>query len=429
MNDTILEIENVSKRYRYGKIGSGSIRQDLNQWWQKNILKKETSFYKGTSASNEEGSFNHFWALNNISFKVREGEVWGIIGQNGAGKSTLLKILSKITKPTTGVIRGRGKVSSLLEVGIGFQPELTGRENIYTSGHILGMKNREIRDKFDEIVDFSGVWEFIDTPVKRYSSGMYMRLAFAVAAYLDPDILIVDEVLAVGDAEFQKKCLSKMHEVSNKNGRTIIFVSHNLQAITNLCSHAIWLQKGTIKNIGNPAEVVHSYTASFKQDKVEHNWSMPETAPGNDEVRMKRIQVRAQTDEENDFITVHTPIEIDVEFWSWLRDCDVNVNVKLLTINGECVFNLGSGTIKADKGILVLRNVIPGNLLNNNTYTISLIVVKNNSQPVCEFSDCISFEVEDDRQGINYFGPWPGIIRPQIESSFYIKEPAMQVYT
>jgi lipopolysaccharide transport system ATP-binding protein len=245
MPETIIQAENISKLYRLGTIGTGSLRRDFTRWWQSQVLKKEDPFF--LSGNNSEFNKNYLWALKKVSFEIKEGETWGIIGHNGAGKSTFLKILSRIIRPTEGIIRGTGKVSSLLEVGTGFHHELTGRENIFISGYMLGMKKREIVEKFDQIVEFSGIESFLDTPVKRYSSGMYVRLAFSVAAHLDPDILIVDEVLAVGDADFQKRCMGKMRDISNTVGRTIIFVSHNLQAIANLCDNALWLDKGKIK--------------------------------------------------------------------------------------------------------------------------------------------------------------------------------------
>jgi lipopolysaccharide transport system ATP-binding protein len=251
---------------------------------------------------------------------------------------------------------------------------------------------------------------------------MYVRLAFAVAAHLEPDILIVDEVLAVGDADFQKKCMGKMQEVSSTNGRTILFVSHNMQAITNLCSTALWLDSGRIKKMGNAKDVVTAYIGSSKNYKTEHQWNTPELAPGNEIIRMKSIDIKPQTGEADAYITVQTPIELYAEFWCLQEEFDINVNVRLLTNTGDCVFDLGSPTIRAEKTMVALKTIIPGNLLNNSTYTISLTVVKNNSSPVFTFSNCISFDVEDIREGMYYFGTWPGIIRPQIESSFYKKE-------
>jgi lipopolysaccharide transport system ATP-binding protein len=240
----VIKVENLFKQYRLGQVSTGSIAHDLNRWWH-TARGKEDPYEKITSVNNREdsGSNDYVWALQDINFSVKQGEVLGIIGRNGAGKSTLLKILSKVTSPTKGNIKVKGRIASLLEVGTGFHPELTGRENIFLNGAILGMTKSEIRLKFDEIVAFSGVEKYIDTPVKRYSSGMYVRLAFAVAAHLEPEILIVDEVLAVGDAEFQKKCLGKMKDVSGE-GRTVLFVSHNMQAIDSLCNRVILMSNG-----------------------------------------------------------------------------------------------------------------------------------------------------------------------------------------
>ena len=258
MSEIIIQAKNISKMYHLGTIGSGSLRRDMQHWWDRKIFNKQDPnqyIMGGEKIDNNE----FVWALKNIDFELKQGEALGIIGHNGAGKSTLLKILSRIIKPTEGIVRGRGRISSLLEVGTGFHADLTGRENIFISGHILGMKKAEIQQKFDEIVDFSGISAFIDTPVKRYSSGMYVRLAFAVAAHLEPDILIIDEVLAVGDADFQKKCLGKMNDASSQSGRTVIFVSHNLQAVNNLCSKALWLDKGSIRSRGNTKLVINDY--------------------------------------------------------------------------------------------------------------------------------------------------------------------------
>jgi len=234
---TVIKVENLSKQYRLGAVGTGSFAHDLNRTWQRLRGKEDPYLMIGEENDRtQKGSSDYVWALKDINFSVQHGEVLGIIGRNGAGKSTLLKILSRTTSPTTGSVKIKGRVASLLEVGTGFHPELSGRENIFLNGAILGMSKQEIKSKFDEIVDFSGVERYIDTPVKRYSSGMYVRLAFGVAAHLEPEILIVDEVLAVGDAEFQKKALGKMKDVSNRQGRTVLFVSHNIPAIKSLCT-------------------------------------------------------------------------------------------------------------------------------------------------------------------------------------------------
>jgi lipopolysaccharide transport system ATP-binding protein len=258
MSETVLKIENLSKQYRLGQVGTGTLSHDLKRWWYQ-LRGKENPYLKiGEENNREEIGGEYVWALKNINFEVKKGEVWGIIGKNGAGKSTLLKILSQVTLPTDGLVKIKGKIAALLEVGTGFHPELTGRENIYLNGTILGMTRHEINLKIDDIINFSGVAKYIDTPVKRYSSGMMVRLGFSVAAHLEPEILIVDEVLAVGDSEFQKKCVEKMKDVAG-NGRTILFVSHNMIAINNLCKNAILLEKGMIKASGNANEIVDIY--------------------------------------------------------------------------------------------------------------------------------------------------------------------------
>lgn len=263
MSQTVIKVEGLGKQYRLGQVGTGTISHDLNRWWHR-VRGKEDPYLKvGDVNDRSVKGGNLVWALKDIDFDVKQGEVLGIIGKNGAGKSTLLKILSRVTGPTVGDIKVKGRIASLLEVGTGFHPDLTGRENIFLNGAILGMTKAEIRKKFDEIVDFSGVERYIDTPVKRYSSGMYVRLAFAVAAHLDPEILIIDEVLAVGDAEFQKKCLGKMKDVSGQ-GRTVLFVSHNLEAVSNLCTTGLVLANGTIQTAGGIDTCIKSYMISSR---------------------------------------------------------------------------------------------------------------------------------------------------------------------
>lgn len=258
---TAIEFNNISKQYRLGVVSGGTIRADFQRWWTMNIRRQEDPFLKvgETNDRSSKGLSEYVWALKDIDFKVEQGDVVGIIGKNGAGKSTLLKILSRVTGPTTGTIRARGRIGSLLEVGTGFHPEMTGRENIFLNGAILGMTKPEIARKLDEIVDFSGCERYIDTPVKRYSSGMMVRLGFAVAAHLDPEILVVDEVLAVGDAEFQKKAIGKMQDVSRGEGRTVLFVSHNMASIRALCNHGVLLENGMVKMAGSINDVVDFY--------------------------------------------------------------------------------------------------------------------------------------------------------------------------
>ena len=260
---TAIEFNNISKLYRLGLVSTGTLSHDLKRWWTVNIRGKEDPYLKIGEENDRtsKGESDYVWALKDIDFKVEQGDVVGIIGKNGAGKSTLLKILSRVTAPTTGTIRARGRIGSLLEVGTGFHPEMTGRENIYLNGTILGMTKQEVTRKLDEIVDFSGCERYLDTPVKRYSSGMMVRLGFAVAAHLDPEILVVDEVLAVGDAEFQKKAIGKMQDVSRGEGRTVLFVSHNMAAVRNLCHHSILLENGIIKSMGLTDVIVDEYVS------------------------------------------------------------------------------------------------------------------------------------------------------------------------
>lgn len=268
---TAIEFENIGKQYRLGLVSTGTIRYDLNRWWTMNILRKEDPYLKigETNDRSHKGESDYVWALKDINFKVEQGDVVGIIGENGAGKSTLLKLLSRVTAPTTGRITAYGRIASLLEVGTGFHPEMTGRENIYMNGAIMGMTKHEISRKLDEIIDFSGCERYIDTPVKRYSSGMTVRLGFAIAAHLDPEILVVDEVLAVGDAEFQKKAIGKMHDVSQGGGRTVLFVSHNMPAVRSLCRRGMVLKNGMIDFVGTADEAIDHYVQSVPTDETK----------------------------------------------------------------------------------------------------------------------------------------------------------------
>ena len=271
MKDIILKAENISKQYRLGQVGTGTLNHDLNRWWHQ-VRGKENPYLRigDTNDRSTKAESDYVWALQDINFEVERGEVLGIIGKNGAGKSTLLKILSKVAAPTTGSIKSRGRIASLLEVGTGFNGEMTGRENIFLNGAILGMTKKEIASKLDEIIDFSGCERYIDTPVKRYSSGMTVRLAFAVAAFLEPDILIIDEVLAVGDAEFQKKALGKMGDISRGEGRTILFVSHQLGAVSTLCNKGMLLDKGKIADYGSISKVLTTYTESSNSTELSY---------------------------------------------------------------------------------------------------------------------------------------------------------------
>lgn len=288
---TAIEFNNISKQYRLGLVSTRTLSNDLKRWWTTDILHKEDPFLKigETNDRTSKGESEYVWALRDIDFKVEQGDVVGIIGKNGAGKSTLLKILSRVTGPTTGTIRARGRIGSLLEVGTGFHPEMTGRENIYLNGAILGMSRHEINRKLDEIIDFSGCERYIDTPVKRYSSGMTVRLGFAVAAHLDPEILVVDEVLAVGDAEFQKKAIGKMQDVSRGEGRTVLFVSHNMSAVKKLCKTGVVLKNGTIDYIGNVNNAIDRYIVN-QEERSRINIADIQERQGDGKARFADIQ-------------------------------------------------------------------------------------------------------------------------------------------
>ncbi len=295
---TVIKIENLSKQYRLGDVGTGTLSHDLKRWWY-NVRGKEDPYLRigETNDRASKGNSDYVWAIKDINFEVEAGEVLGIIGRNGAGKSTLLKILSKTTSPTTGSVKVKGRIASLLEVGTGFHPELTGRENIFLNGAILGMTKREVQSKFEEIVDFSGVERYIDTPMKRYSSGMYVRLAFAVAAYLEPDILIVDEVLAVGDAEFQKKCLGRMKDVSMNEGRTVLFVSHNMAAVQKLCTKGLLLVNGLVESTGDINKVVDHYINSNTVTNASVIFTNETIRSGNGNFRFLWIKIEDNNSE------------------------------------------------------------------------------------------------------------------------------------
>lgn len=325
MSDIVICIEELSKQYRLGVISTGTFYGDMKRWWAKKLRKKDPYSRIGENDTDyQDGDI--IWALRNVNFSVRQGEALGIIGKNGAGKSTLLKVLSRVTAPTSGVARIRGRIASLLEVGTGFHPELTGRENIHLNGSIMGMNRREVKRKFDEIVDFSGVEKFIDTPVKRYSSGMYVRLAFSVAAHLEPEILIVDEVLAVGDIEFQKKCLGKMGKVAQE-GRTVLFVSHNLAAIEALCSQAMIISGGRNSVPGETSEIVSKYL-----DKIATSANLPigdradRTGRGN--VRVTSIRFDGGSFKSQNIYTIGDDISVFITIEN-LYDEDVSIRVSL----------------------------------------------------------------------------------------------------
>lgn len=353
----VIKAEDISKMYRLGIVGTRTISEDVTRLWAK-IRGKEDPFLKVGEVNNRavKGKSDYIWALRNINFKVMHGERFGIIGKNGAGKSTLLKILSRVASPTSGSLKVKGRVASLLEVGTGFHPELTGRDNIFLNGSILGMTQKEIKSKFDSIVDFSGVERYIDTPVKRYSSGMYVRLAFAVAAHLEPEILIVDEVLAVGDAEFQKKCLGKMHDVSEKEGRTVIFVSHNLQAIKNLCQKTIILNNGELLASGETDETLRLYNELNRDVKIgaETEINNNKNRRGKGAIRFTGIEILDTDDRKKYIFEAGETVRFKVSYKTFKKMDGITLTIALMSgLSRECItlahFEITNKTI--DPGI------------------------------------------------------------------------------
>jgi lipopolysaccharide transport system ATP-binding protein len=379
MNEVILKIENLSKQYRLGLVGTGTLGDDLKRWWY-NVRGKEDPFLKIGDINNRatKGTSDYVWALKDINFEVQQGEVLGIIGKNGAGKSTLLKILSKITSPTTGSIKSRGRVASLLEVGTGFHGEMTGRENIFLNGAILGMTKKEITDKLDEIIEFSGCERYIDTPVKRYSSGMTVRLAFAVAAFLEPDILIIDEVLAVGDAEFQKKAIGKMQEISKGEGRTVLFVSHNMAAVKNLCTRVIVLENGGVVFEGETEKMIEKYLSFGVKNKF--NFLDFKNRKGRGNIRITNLKLKNSKQNEinlNELISGNDYFfEITLQSQA-KQNSSVDVGMSIYSMNGQLLTATGSDffldelILKPEQsGKLKLR--IPSFPLTHGRYVLNL---------------------------------------------------------
>jgi lipopolysaccharide transport system ATP-binding protein len=408
--------EGLSKSYRIGELQGayGTLRESAAAATRR-VLRRE-----------HRQHHEEIWALRDVSLEVPQGQVLGVIGRNGAGKSTLLKVLTRITTPTSGRVEIRGRVGSLLEVGTGFHPELTGRENVFLNGSVLGMKHREIQQKFGEIVEFSGVEQFIDTPVKRYSSGMSVRLAFAVAAHLEPEILLVDEVLAVGDAEFQKRCLGRMEDLS-QSGRTVLFVSHQMQAVTQLCDRAILLEKGSVALDGPANEIVADYLQTVGGSSSERFWPDVADAPGDDLVRMRSVRVVDEDGEAVHATDVRRPVGIEIGFVV-LRSSGVPVFPKLKVYDARrnVVFNAMDTSPRwrepSPAGDYTSTAWIPGNLLNEGLVSVDVGVcsigpVKLHPHTGC--SDAVSFHVQDPGEGDSakghFMGQWKGVVRPLLE--------------
>lgn len=405
----IIEVSNLSKAFIISHEGNKESYTSLRDVMSKRT-KKLFSFSKSPIISREK-----FWALNDVNFEIEQGDRVGIIGRNGAGKSTLLKILSRITEPTKGSIKICGRVASLLEVGTGFHPELTGRENIFLNGAILGMGRNEIKRKFDEIVDFSGVEKFLDTPVKRYSSGMYVRLAFAVAAHLEPEILIVDEVLAVGDAEFQKKCLGKMKEVSGTEGRTVLFVSHNMAAVKTLCNKGIVLSKGTKSFEGTAGEAVNFYQAAGQyNDRFDFEEENLAEAPGNDNIRVVKFSVLPL---KGSLLTISSGLCFEVIFYNNKQQINLDATFELKTSDEVVIFHHGAlitTNNDSQRGIYKVRGELPPYTLNAGIYYFKLIFGENQRYELFSIDSALQFEVVNESLGSNS-NILPGVLRPNIQ--------------
>ncbi|MBP6515440.1 MAG: ATP-binding cassette domain-containing protein [Chitinophagales bacterium] len=401
-----IEVNNLSKMYRLGAVSTGTLSHDLNRWWH-TVRGLEDPYKKVAEANarDAKGDSEYVWSLKDISFSVAQGEILGIVGRNGAGKSTLLKVLSKVTGPTSGSIKMKGRVASLLEVGTGFHPELTGRENLFLNGAILGMTKQEIRSKFDEIVAFSGVERYIDTPVKRYSSGMYVRLAFAVAAHLEPEILIVDEVLAVGDAEFQKKCLGKMKDVSDKEGRTVLFVSHNMTAVKSLCTKGLQLHHGNVKTVGDIDTVIDSYIAyaTFASNKIIQE--------KNEGLEVKEIAIEDNGIKGN--FDIDQPLTFTVTIESEQNFDAININLFFNAMEGGLIFATCSETEPLKKGSHQFTCTIPANTLNDIVYSIDLMVVKQGSKHLHFIKEVLALQGNEPKREGAWLGKFPGLIRPK----------------
>ncbi len=419
---TAIEFNHVGKQYRLGLVSTGTISHDLNRWWQTAILRKEDPYLKIGSVNDrtQKADSDYVWALRDIDFKVEQGDVVGIIGKNGAGKSTLLKLLSKVTGPTVGTIRARGRIASLLEVGTGFHGEMTGRENIYTNGAILGMKKHEIDAKIDEIIDFSGCEKYIDTPVKRYSSGMTVRLGFAVAAHLDPEILVVDEVLAVGDAEFQKKAIGKMQDVSRGEGRTVLFVSHNMTSVKSLCKHGIILKDGMLVDSGDIDPIVTKYLrgdSAIANHKIFH-----EPLQGNGGFELLEIGVRPKGGSFTDLTRVSDDLEIVIRYRLKQAHNKFWITMHMKNEQGDKMFSTSGGKRCYDyfheAGEYEQICQMPKDFFNWGTYALDLMVFSqpSNVDILLDEHDIVTFTLAIRAIEIGgWMGKEPGDITPIFE--------------
>jgi lipopolysaccharide transport system ATP-binding protein len=416
MSNLVIHVENLGKRYRIGERERYLALRDV-------IARAASApghLFRARKSPSPNGDPTHIWALQDVAFEVRRGEMVGIVGRNGAGKTTLLKILARVTKPTQGFVEVRGRMGSLLEVGTGFHPELTGRENVSLSGAILGMGKAEIQRKFDEIVAFAEVEKFIDTPLKHYSSGMQMRLAFAVAAHLEPEILLVDEVLAVGDQQFQKKCLGKMSDVA-KGGRTILFVSHNMGAITRLCGHGIWLENGRVKSIGPVQDVAAAYIRTGSEANGERRWE-ESSATGNESVCLRAARILQSEGHVASVIDMREQFQIEIEYEIRNAVSHLRVCVRVAAADGTIVFTSSDDRnprwdgCPRDPGKYVSRCSVPGNLLNEGRYTLTLSADTPFVKIFFFEENAIALDVErTSGGGTRYPERWPGLVCPELK--------------
>ena len=419
---TAIEFDHVGKQYRLGLVSTRTLSHDLDRWWQTAVLKKEDPYLKigETNDRSTKGDSEYVWALQDINFNVEQGDVVGIIGKNGAGKSTLLKLLSKVTGPTVGTIRARGRIGALLEVGTGFHSEMTGRENIYMNGAIMGMTKSEITSKLDEIIDFSGCERYIDTPVKRYSSGMKVRLGFAVAAHLEPEILVVDEVLAVGDAEFQKKAIGKMQDVSRGEGRTVLFVSHNMTSIKALCKRGVILENGFLVDDGDVDTIVTHYLRGDSAIDNYKSWNTPVIA--NQGFELLEIGVRRKEESFSDLIRMDQDLEVVIRYRLTRPFNSFWITMHMKNEQGTKIFSFGGGGRCYDKrhdaGEYEQKCTIPANFLNWGNYAIDFMAFQqeNNIECLANEQDLVSFTLSNKSVRIGgHMGREPGDITPKFD--------------
>ena len=425
MGDVAIRLQHLGKRYRIGayrKLKGGG-------WVNQATGKLSSPFEYLAMMLREPTEAETLWALRDVSFEVRQGEVLGIIGANGAGKSTLLKLLSRITQPSTGRIELFGRVGSMLEVGTGFHPELTGRENVYVNGALLGMRPQEIDRKFDAIVEFSGVEKLLDTMVKYYSSGMFVRLAFAVAAYLEPEILLVDEVLSIGDAAFQKKCLARMDDLT-RSGRTILFVSHNMPAIRDLCPETMLIENGSVVVRDQTDRVLERYLAEARSNILVQEWPDAHSAPGNSMARLKRVWIRSPQAITQQVVTRAAPLELGVEYWN-LTGAQLHITV-LFVVDGNVVAFTSSSNDSPEwqthgrtRGLVRSVCTIPAEFLNARTYQVSVVVEDGGAEPVLALPDALAFHVvADSRRAMpKSFGLERAVMAPSLAWQTQIVEP------